>query len=47
MKQEVPSEHEEKLIYWEGHRALEEGAQGGYGASFSGDIQNPPGCLPV
>jgi len=38
--EEVPSEHEEKLLPSEGEGALEQAAQGGCGVSFSGHIQD-------
>ena len=33
--------------YFKGDRAQKRAAQKGYGVSFSGDIQNPPGCGPA
>jgi len=38
--------HDKELLYYESDRALEQAGQRGCGVS-SGDIQNPPGCLPV
>lgn len=45
--QEVPLEYEEKFVYFESNRVLEEAAQRDYEISFSGVIQNPPVCHPV
>ena len=39
--QEVPYEHEKRLLYFEGYRALEQNAQTGCDFS-SGDMQNSP-----
>ena len=45
--QEVPAKNDKKLLSREGDRAVAQAAQGGCGVSFPGDIQNPPGCVPV
>ena len=41
---EVPSEDEEELCHFEGDGALAQAAQRVCGLSFSGDIQDSPGC---
>jgi len=46
LKHEVPYEHQKKLLFFEGDRALEQADQRGCGVS-SGDIQHTPGCFPV
>jgi len=45
--QEVPSEREVKVLYFEGHGPLQLAAQTGCGVSFSGETQNLPGHFPV
>ena len=45
--EEVPSEHEEELLYSERDGALAQATQGGCGVSFFADIQGPPGQVPV
>jgi len=45
-KLEVPPQQKEEFIHWGAAAALDQAAQRGCGV-FSGDIQDPPGCLPV
>lgn len=45
--QELPSEHEENLLYCKSDRALEQAVQRDCAVSYSGGIKNPPGCFPV
>jgi len=42
-----PYKHEEEILFCQSDRALEQAAQESCGFSFSGDIQDPPGHLPV
>lgn len=44
---EVPYKHEEKILYFDGDRALDQVAQSGFVVSSSADSQNPPGCFIV
>ena len=44
--QEIPYGHEEKILYFEGNRALEQMAQSDWEVS-SRDNQNLPRCFPV
>ena len=45
--QEVPPQYEKKLLSCAGARAAAQAAQRGCGVSFPGDIQTPPGRVPV
>ena len=45
--EEVPGEHEQELLHFEGDGAREQAAHRGCGFCFSGDIQDPPGQGPV
>lgn len=40
-------ELKEKLNCFEGGRAMDQVAQLGYGVSYSGEFQNPFGCVPM
>ncbi|PKU46509.1 hypothetical protein llap_3185 [Limosa lapponica baueri] len=45
--QEIPSQREEKILYFEGAGAVDQASQSGCGVPFSGDFPNLPGCVPV
>ena len=44
---EILHQYAKELLHSEGDGALKWAAQRGCGSSFSGDIQDPSGCLPV
>ena len=43
----MPHQYVKELLHSKGDGALEQAAQGGCGFSFSGDVQDPLGCLPM
>ena len=44
---EVLHQYVKELLHSECEGSLDQDSQGGYGFSFSGDIQDMLGCLPV